>query len=90
MTGAPNFDAMSAAELWEFWSSCNRHPNRRAAALFPERPVGYVRALKDLRNYAANTAAARSCRERGDIDSALLYERIADGIYNKLPAFARW
>jgi hypothetical protein len=30
------------------------------------------------------------CRELGHIDSALMYERICDQIYDKLPAFARW
>lgn len=89
--GAPNFDAHGAEWLTDFWHLATvRAPVRLARKLFRDRPKGYVTATRDLGHYAANLATARRCRERGQIESARAYERIADSIYDSLPSFARW
>ncbi len=87
---APNFDAMTRAELSKFDVEVRYNPIRTARGLFPLRQPGYVRAARDLANYASNKAAAMLCREIGTIDSALMYEGICDRIYDGLPDFARW
>jgi hypothetical protein len=71
------------------WAAINRGPVRVARTWFPERPKGYVTATYNLGHYAANKAAAMSCRQRGDINAASVYETICDGIYSRLPDFAR-
>lgn len=84
----PNLDAMDHAELMTFWQ---RHQNGRCyRELFPDGGKGSRGAAGDLACYASNLATARSCRLRGDIAAASMYEQIADGIYDGLPAYARW
>lgn len=86
LDGFPN-----AATLWEFWKATNRlRPLTTAKALFPSRPKGYVRVTKDLGHYAANKATAMGLRQEGRIDTALMYERICESIYDRLPGYARW
>ena len=84
-----NLDCMTREELWAFW---NKHKFARTAKqLFPDRPKGYVVATRNLANYACNKSVAMACRERGDIDAASMYERIADRIYARdLPEYAKW
>lgn len=89
-TGAPNLDCMTDSDLQEFAESPLREPVRKARAMFPNRPAGYVTARYELNNYAWNLIAARGCRKRGDIPGAQVYERICELIYERLPAFARW
>lgn len=86
----PNIDCMSNAELNAFAESPLRKPIKKARAMFPERPRGYVTARYNLNHYAWNAIAARSCRLRGDITGAQVYELICDRIYKELPEFARW
>lgn len=87
-SNVPNLDAEEATALLIFW---NRHQGgRNARDLFPEGGKGTLRATADLANYASNKATAMQCRRRGDITAALMYEDIADRIYNDLPSFARW
>lgn len=86
-----NLDCMDRDDLMAFWrTTYPPHPVKAARELFPERPVGYVTAFKELGHYAANKATAIRCRLDGSIDRALMYEKIADRIYSELPAFARW
>lgn len=86
-----NLDGMSQEELWTFFTSCKGvRPITRARKLFPSMPKGFVRATKSLANYAANKSTAMVCRARGEINSALMYEGIADRIYNELPEYAKW
>lgn len=88
---APNLDdGMTRDELMAFWAKINHGPVNTARELFPAQYRGYVRATRDLGNYAANKAAAMLCRTSGDIPGALVYEGICDRIYSKLPNFARW
>jgi hypothetical protein len=86
----PNLDAMARLECFRFWSDNHMGRRNRAARFFPDKPRGYVRALRDLCNYASNKSAAMLCRERGDIAGAQIYESICERIYSGLPPFARW
>ena len=83
-----NLDAMTPEELMEFW---HRHDHgRKHDELFPDKPAGHYRATANLASYASNKATAMRCRERGDVEVALMYEGICDRIYKQLPTFARW
>lgn len=84
MNEAPNLDAMTHDELMTFW---HKHQNGRAN-LFTGK--GSRTATNDLSCYASNKATAMSCRLRGDIQTAQMYEGICDRIYGRLPEFARW
>jgi hypothetical protein len=88
--GAPNLDATEPDALMTFWLATSYHDRTVARFLFPERPTGYVRATGALGAYAANKATAMGCRERGDIRGAECYESICEGIYERLPEYARW
>lgn len=85
----PNLDeGLTREKLWEFFE---RHKwPLRSSKLFPTRPPGYMAAERNLAHYACNKAVAMDCRERGDIQSAQLYEGIADRIYQQLPFYAKW
>jgi len=87
--GVPNLDGYPQDNLMSFWN-VTRHGWDLARFLFPSRPERYVTATYDLGHYAANKATAMSCREKGDIPAALVYESICQTIYNRLPGYARW
>ncbi len=83
-------DSMTASELFDWHFIYQRATNHQRLELFGRIGTGTVRALKDCANYAANKGTAMQCRERGDTTTALMYERIADKIYNSLPSYAKW
>jgi hypothetical protein len=85
----PNLDAMTSDELMTFWM---RHQGGRQGyrELFPNGGPGTIRATSKLACYASNKATAMTCRLDGRIDTALMYEGIADRIYNELPDWAKW
>lgn len=83
-------DSSENDDLMCFWHLASHQPVRTARELFPYRPQSYVTTTKNLGHYAANKAAAQSCRLRGAIDRALVYERICKAIYERLPDYARW
>lgn len=86
-----NLDCCEPADLWALWKRTNSvRPISFAKQLFPLRPKGYVRATKDLGNYASNKAVAMDLRLKGQIQGALSYEAICERIYNQLPEYARW
>lgn len=86
-----NLDGMNVDELWKFAMQTNSvRPISFARSLFTNCPKGYVRATKNLGHYAANKATAMMQRERGNIETALMYESIADRIYDELPEYAQW
>ena len=87
---APNLDAMEDDDCLTFWHKVYCNPVRTARELFEDSPPKYVRATRNLGAYAANIGTAKACRKRGDVQAALIYERIADDIYQDLPAYARW
>ena len=83
----PNLDCETAEDLMTFWSRHQR--GRKAKDLFPDGGKGTRKATGDLAAYAANKATAMSCRKRGDIQAAVIYEGICDTIYNDLPYWAK-
>lgn len=54
------------------------------------RGPGTTRVATQLSCYAWNMQTAEECRLRGTIDTALMYEQIAERIYKQLPAEVRW
>lgn len=82
-----NMDSCSDRDaLMRFWASVNFSPVVCARAIFRARPDGYVRATRDLANYASNRATALQCRENGQ--DAFAYEYAMDLIYDRLPCYA--
>ncbi len=66
-------------------------PTRRdAEALVGDRRPGFTTISGSLAGYASNKATAMRCRERGDIQAALVYEKICELIHEKLPADLVW
>lgn len=84
----PNLDACDSDELMGFWQFYQGGRGNRY--LFPDGGKGTRVATASLANYASNKATAIQSRKRGDIQSALMYEAIADRIYSGLPTWARW
>jgi hypothetical protein len=84
----PNLDAMTADDLMAFWMK--HQAGRAALELFPAGGRGTRSTTAALANYASNKATAMQCRVRGDIQTALMYEGIADRIYAGLPKGSRW
>lgn len=56
----------------------------------PDDLARYARAFRGLARYAELSAKAQRLRLRGEINSALFYERQADETYESLPIWARW
>ncbi len=83
----PNLDDDNTVDLMAFWRRYQRGQNARD--LFPAGGTCTRRATADLANYASNKSAAQSCRMRGDILAAQVYEMICDRIYTDLPDWAR-
>lgn len=82
-----NLDCANQDYLMSFWAHYQR--GRHHKQLFPEGGRGTSRATADLACYASNKATAMSCRLRGDINTAIMYEGICDRIYAALPEWAR-
>jgi len=82
---------MPTEDLYAF-AHATRGVQPRAAArrIFGTAANGRTAAVRELRAYAWNTITARACRLRGDVETALKYEAIAQRIYDDLPDFARW
>ena len=89
-SSVPNLDAMDPNELWTIWRSWRFASRKMASRLFPDKPKGYVGTMQTLACYASNKATAMGCRLSGNIQSALVYENIADKVYDRLPEYAKW
>lgn len=76
-------------QLMKFWHETYLRPRSMALHLFPAKPAGFVRATQDLGNFASNASVARKARLEGKIQTANEYERIANGIYDRLPSYAK-
>lgn len=87
-SNVPNLDCLPQSELMEFWLTHQR--GRKYRLVFPDGGRGTKRAVADLANYASNKATAMACRERGNIQTALMYEGICDRLYSALPSNAKW
>ena len=87
----PNLDAMEPEELMAFWNKYQNIGRRKdCEALIGDRRPGFTIIAANLGAYAANKATAISCRKKGEITGAEVYEKICDLIYEKLPLDCRW
>lgn len=84
-----NLDCQTHDFLMEFWARYSR-PRRIDALDLVGSRKGYTTLAGDLAAYAVNKATAMSCRVRGDIQAAEIYETICERIYSDLPADLRW
>lgn len=89
----PNLDCMHESDLLAFARS---HPDGFGfKALFPGREAGTqapnpVTVTADLAHYAQLKATAMTCRKRGEIERAWMYEGFCDTLFSSLPDWARW
>lgn len=90
MNTVPNFDAMPEDELRAFWSKYHRASRKDAEALVGDRRKGFTTIAAALANYAINKATAMSCREKGNITAAQVYEHSCDLCYERIPEDLRW
>jgi hypothetical protein len=86
----PNFDAMSAAALMEFWARFQRPTRKDAEALIGDRRKGFTSLCGTLAAYACAKATAMTCRLEGKIAAALIYEKHCDMYYDSLPGDLKW
>lgn len=86
----PNLDAMPEDELMAFWSRYARPSRKDAEELIGDRRKGFTTLSGRLAGYASNKATAITCRLRGDIQAAQVYEGICDAIYERIPEDLRW
>ena len=86
----PNLDAMPEDELMAFWKRYHRSSRNDAEQLIGDRRRGFTVIAATLANYACNKSVAMTCRRKGDIQAALIYERIADLCYDRLPEDLKW
>jgi hypothetical protein len=86
----PNLDAETEENLAEFHKTHSHNSRNAAKKLFPSTPAGYVKTAKALASYAINKLVAMQQRKQGNIETALQYEKICEGVYSKLPHFAKW
>jgi hypothetical protein len=85
-----NLDAMDTEDLWAFYTA-HRYANKSSRLLVcGHLGRGTITATKNACHYAANKATAMQCRERGDIETAQMYEGICERIYNELPQDLKW
>lgn len=89
-TSKANLRQMSAEQLVDFSVAIDRHPVSEARRLFPDRQKGYVRAAKDLSNWAWNRQAELTCRRTGDQTGEQIYGKICKDIYLSLPTWAKF
>lgn len=86
----PNLDAMTDSDLMAFWKRYSRPSRKDAEELIGDRRKGFTTIAGRLAGYAANKATAMTCRARGDIQAASVYECICDSIYERIPEDIRW
>ncbi len=88
-TNVPNLDAMPSQELFAF--AMHHDMGEHHVELFPDGGGEAQRAASALAEYALIARNAQLLRLRGEVETALRYERQCDRIYRlKLPEFARW
>lgn len=86
----PNFDAMTAEDLFNFALKF-RKPSRKAAAeLIGDTRDGYTKIARELARYAEAKCVAMKARAKGAIGNALSHEELCDRIYDSLPEDLRW
>lgn len=94
--GPPNLDALCTPDgigLLRGWGKLvGQYPETAGLLMFPGVPDEHERAAAtcDLASYAEAKARAIRLRLDGEMDQALLAEADANGIYRRLPVWARW
>ncbi len=90
MNTIPNLDCMSSEDLMQFWLKYRRPKRVEAEALIGDRRKGFTVLCGSLAGYASNKATAQTCRLKGDIQAATIYECICENIYSELPDDLKW
>jgi hypothetical protein len=89
--GPPNFDCMTSSDLHSFLDLMTSNGVRAVARrIFPDRRSRYCTVVNQYYWYARNVLSARAYRERGDIVTAQHIEMQLNGVFQRLPAWARW
>jgi hypothetical protein len=81
---------MSKDDLMSFWARYHRPSRKDAELLIGDRRKGFTTIASSLANYACNKAVAMSCRLKGDMQAAAIYETHCDMIYDRLPFDIKW
>lgn len=85
----PDFKKMTREELMAFWSRYHRPSRKDAEALVGDRRKGFTNQAAGLANYACNLAVAMGCRERGETESAEVYDAHVKLCLDRLDADVR-
>ncbi len=85
-----NPDGMSVDELHQWAAFIGNGVRPQIAKQWFPGAKGQYRHAKNIRAYIWNAITARGCRERGEIQAALMYEAICDRVYSDLPPQAKW
>lgn len=86
----PNLDGMSEDDLWAFWNRYRRPSRKDAERLIGDRRKGFTIIAMNLAHYACNRAVAMSCRAKGHIQAAEIYEQHTQLSYDRLPFDIKW
>jgi hypothetical protein len=78
------------AEARELKASGFEVPNLDGLSIDPQELREAAGVFTNLAEYARNKASAMENRLNGNIERALYYESLCDGIYRRLPRWARW
>lgn len=88
--GPVNLDGMDQSELYTFITATRGSQPRRAARRLFKGELSGVLVVRWLNQYARNKVVAMACRERGEVETALRYEKVCEIFYNYLPEYAKW
>ena len=77
-------------EVSDFIHTYKTDKGRRLANRLKIAGKGSAQKATDLSSYAWNKTTAISCRKKGDIETALKYERICDSIYGSMDKSIKW
>ena len=77
-------------EVAEFIAKYGTTKGRRLANMLGIKGPGAVTQANWLSGYAWNKQTAINLRKRGQIETALIYEDICEGIYKKLAPEYKW
>lgn len=90
MNTIPNFDAMDPEDLMKFWSKYHRPTRKDAEEIVGDCRPGFTKLASTLACYACNKAVAMEQRAKGNIQSAEIYERHCELVYDRLPEDLKW
>jgi len=85
-----NPDGMNEDEIKEWIAFIGQGYRPQVAKQWFPGIKGQFEHTRNIRNYLWNKLSAIITRKAGRIQTAMLYERICERIYNQLPPQARW